>query len=304
MWGWAYRRCVVTELRHLEYFVAVAEELNFAKAALRLQMTQPPLSQQILQLERELGVQLFFRTKRKVELTAAGAVFLVEARAILKRVDHAADLARRADSGEIGELSIGFVGSATYDVLPVVVREYQRRYPGVHLSLTEMSTPLQVESLARGDIDIGVLRPPVSSGLEALTVQSARCVLAIPQGHPLAQSDTISLHDTATVPYVLLSRKTWAGLYDDIVSLCNQSGFAPNIAQEALEFQTVIGLVAAGIGIAFVPPSSQNLHARDVVYRTVEDVAPMAAMGIAWRTGDSSALVRNFVDIGAAWEKF
>lgn len=291
------------ELRHLEYFVAVAEELNFARAAVRLKMTQPPLSQQILQLERELGVQLFFRTKRKVELTAAGEVFLGEARAILHRVHHATDLVRRADRGEIGELSVGFVGSATYDILPVVVREYQRKYPGVHLSLTELSTPLQVEALGRGDIDIGVLRPPVSGGIESITVHSARCVLAIPQEHPLAGSERIFLHDTASVPYVLLSRTTWAGLYDDVLSLCHKSGFTPDIAQEALEFQTVIGLVAAGIGVAFVPPSSQNLHAREVVYRTVSDFAPMAEMAIAWRTGDSSALVRNFIDIAASWEK-
>ncbi len=292
----------IVELRRLEYFVAVAEELNYAKAAVRLKMTQPPLSQQILQLERELGVKLFFRTKRKVELTAAGEVLLREARGILRRVDHAADLARRADRGEIGELSIGFVGSATYDILPVVVREYRRQYPGVHLSLTEMSTPLQVEALVRGDIDIGVLRPPVPVGIESKTVQSAECVLAIPKGHPLAHAGAISLHDTATVPYVILSRKTWGGLYDDVVSLCNRSGFRPNIVQEALEFQTVIGLVAAGIGIALVPPSSQNLHAREVVYKTLDDVAPMTEMAIAWRTGDSSPLVRNFVDTGAAWQ--
>ncbi|MDQ0189197.1 LysR family transcriptional regulator [Alicyclobacillus cycloheptanicus] len=291
------------ELRHLEYFVAVAEELNFARAAARLKMTQPPLSQQILQLERELGVQLFQRTKRKVELTAAGEVFLREARDVLARVDHAAEQARRADRGEIGELSIGFVGSATYDILPVVVREYRRRYPHVHLSLTEMATPVQVEALARRDIDVGVLRPPVAGAIESVTIHAAHCVLAIPKGHPLAQAPSISVQDTACVPHILIARKTWAGLHDEIVSLCNRSGFTPHIVQEAFEFQTVLGLVAAGIGIAFVPPSAQNLHARDVVYRTVAGPAPMAAMAIAWRTTDASALVRNFVDIASAWEQ-
>ncbi|QSO51789.1 LysR family transcriptional regulator [Alicyclobacillus curvatus] len=291
------------ELRHLKYFVAVAEELNFARAADRLQMTQPPLSQQILQLERELGVPLFFRTKRKVELTAAGTVLVNEARTILRQVEHAADLVRLAAGGEIGELSIGFVGSATYDILPVVVREYRRQYKGVHLSLTELSTPMQVLALERGDIDIGVLRPPVPSGIDSLTVQSADCVLAMPKEHPLAGAASIRLRDTAGFPYVLLSRKTWVGLYDEVVTLCNRSGFTPNIVQEALEFQTVIGLVAAGIGVALVPPSSQNLHARDVIYKSLTDVAPSAAMAIAWRTGDSSALVQNFVAIAAIWKE-
>lgn len=295
------------EIRHLVYFIAVAEELNFGRAAKRLQMTQPPLSQQIQQLERELRVVLFDRTKRSVALTAAGQVFLTEARAILHRVEDAVEQVRRADRGEVGELHVGFVGSATYDILPVVVREYRRRYPQVALSLVELATPKQLVAMQRGDIDVGILRPPIEGDFCVITVQQSPCMLAIPRGHPLAHVQPLRLVDTAQHAYVCIARQTWAGLYDEFLSLCNAAGFHPNIAQEAFEFQTVMGLVAAGVGIAFVPPSAQNLHAREVVYREVVDHRPLSAMAIAWRgVSDASPgppLVENFIAIAQDWQQ-
>ncbi|GEN34901.1 MULTISPECIES: LysR family transcriptional regulator [Aneurinibacillus] len=286
------------ELRHLEYFMAVAEELNFSRAAARLNITQPPLSQQIQQLERELGVPLFHREKKRIQLTGAGELFLVEVRRILAGVSHAVKVAQRAHRGEVGSLVVGFVGSATYDILPAVIREYQLRFPDVHISLYEMSTPEQIEALRQNRIDIGILRPPVSDpALRTNIVQAAPCVLALPKNHPLLEKKEIRLVDTAHFPFVALSRKTWAGLYDEFLSLCNRMGFHPIIRQEALEFQTVIGLVAAGIGIAVVPVSAMNLHTQDVVYRNVKDGMPNAAMGLSWRRDAASPLVDKFVHI-------
>jgi DNA-binding transcriptional LysR family regulator len=289
------------ELRHFQYFVAVAEELHFGRAAARLKMTQPPLSQQIKHLEAEVGVPLLMRTQRRVRLTPAGEAFLEEARRVLKAADHAVAAARRAAKGEVGRLTVGFVGSATYDVLPVILREYRRRCPDVQVSLQEMPTPAQVEALRAGEIDIGMVRPPLSEPwLLVEVLQESECVLAIPRTHPLAEQESISLDDVREVPFVLLSRSTWANLYDEILGLCWENGFSPRISQEAKEFQTVIGLVAGGMGIAVVPKSARNLHTRDVIYREVAGRMPTVAMALAWRRESASSIVQTFVRIAKA----
>ncbi|MHB1683447.1 MAG: LysR family transcriptional regulator [Bacilli bacterium] len=288
----------MTELRRLEYFVAVAQELHFGRAAARLQMTQPPLSQQIQLLEEELGVRLLERTKRRVQLTMPGEVYLREILPVLAGIQTAAEAAQRAQKGEVGRLTVGFVGSATYDILPALIREYRSRFPGVSVSLQELSTPSQEAALRKGSIDLGLVRPPVSDDTLAVhVIQESPCVLALPAFHELLAREQIRLQDLAKSPFVLLSRQTWAGLYDEILGLCHQVGFNPLIRQEAFEFQTVIGLVAAGLGVAVVPPSAQNLHTRDVVYRQVAGLMPSAAMGIAWRRDDASPLVREFIDL-------
>ncbi|WP_067930441.1 LysR family transcriptional regulator [Alicyclobacillus kakegawensis] len=289
------------ELRHLEYFLAVAEERHFGRAAQRLCMTQPPLSQQIRQLEREVGAPLFLRGHRGVELTAAGQVMVEEARKVIAAARHALESARRAGRGEIGRLSVGFVGSATYDILPAVLREYSARHPGVAVSLFELSTPDQEQALSRGVIDVGLVRPPLGSrGLVVEVVQESDCVLAVPRQHALAQAPLIRLSDLKDVALVALARSTWEGLYDAVIGLCRDAGFSPAIRQEAKEFQTVIGLVAGGLGVAFVPRSARNLHAREVIYRELSGPAPRAAMGLAWRRGDESPSVRAFIEVARA----
>lgn len=281
------------ELRQLHYFIAVAEELNFSRAAERLRITQPPLSLQIKHLEAEIGFPLFYRNNRQVELTDAGKMFLEEVRKIFTHLERAVENAKRTHHGEIGSLNVGFVGSATYDILPSVLREFHNLYPDVQVHLFEMSTPVQIQALLEEEIDIGVLRPPVNSdSLCTEIVSTMPCVLAVPKKHPLVGKKNLSLSDLSGYPFVMLSRKTWAGLYNEILALCN-----PIIQQEALEFQTVIGLVAAGLGIAVVPQSAINLHTQDVVYLNLDHQLPTASMGISWRQNDKSALVNAFIQM-------
>lgn len=279
------------ELRQLQYFLTVAEELNFSRAAERLRITQPPLSLQIKNLETELGVSLFNRNNRHVELTDAGKYFFDEVYKLFDHLHRAVENTQRTHQGEIGKLRVGFVGSATYDILPSVLREFRSLYPDVQVHLLEMSTPMQMEALLEEEIDVGVLRPPVHyEALRTEIVSIAPCVLAVPKQHPLLQRENISLADLSPYPFVMLARKTWAGLYDEILGLCN-----PIIQQEALEFQTVIGLVAAGMGIAVVPQSAMNLHTQDVVYINLKNQLPIASMGISWRRNDLSPLVKTFI---------
>jgi DNA-binding transcriptional LysR family regulator len=281
------------ELRQLHYFIAVAEELNFSRAAERLRITQPPLSLQIQHLESELGFPLFYRNNRQVALTDAGKIFLDEVRKLFIHLERAVGNAKRTYHGEIGTLNVGFVGSATYDILPSVLREFRSLYPDVQVHLFEMSTPKQIDALLKEEIDIGVLRPPVHSELLCTEVVSTMpCVLAVPKQHPLLAKEDLTLSDLSYYPFVMLSRKTWAGLYNEIVALCN-----PIIQQEALEFQTVIGLVAAGMGIAVVPQSAINLHSQDVVYLELNQKLPTASMGISWRQNNQSPLVKAFIQI-------
>jgi DNA-binding transcriptional LysR family regulator len=284
------------ELRQLHYFLAVAEELNFSRAAERLRITQPPLSMQIQNLEKELGFPLFYRNNRHVELTDAGNVFRKDVQNIMDQLQRAAERARRTHHGEIGTLKVGFVGSATYDILPAVLREFRRSHPEVEVQLFELSTPAQIHMLYEDKIDVGVLRPPVDNDAICTEIVSvAPCVLAVPKQHPLLERNNLSVAAIRPYPFVMLSPKTWAGLYDEVLKLCN-----PTIRQEALEFQTVIGLVAAGMGIAVVPQSAMNLHTQDVVYLRLNSELPLAPMAISWKRNNQSLLVRTFVNMAKA----
>jgi len=281
------------ELRQLQYFIAVAEELNFSRAAERMHMTQPPLSIQIQNLEKELGILLFNRNNRKVELTDAGKLFYRDVLKTMDFLDHSVENARRVHLGELGHLRVGFVGSATYDILPEVLREFRSLYPDIKVHLSELSTTAQLDALRQNIIDVGVLRPPVlDETLCTEIVSISRCMLAVPKQHPLLQLDIVTLADLKPYPFVLLSPRTWPGLYHEILGLCN-----PFIQQEALEFQTVIGLVAAGMGVAIVPKSAMNLHTKEVVYIDLLQQLPLTSMGITYRRNDQSLLVKTFCDI-------
>ncbi|MBP1965636.1 LysR family transcriptional regulator [Paenibacillus aceris] len=285
------------ELRQIEYFIAVAEELHFGRAAKRLQMTQPPLSQQILQLEKELGVMLFERSKRHVELTNAGKVFLQESLHALTQLEQAKAAAQRAQMGMLGRLVLGFVGSATFDILPNLVRAFQDQYPYVDLVLHEMPTPMQIEAFRRKDIDIGFVRTPVVDRLlSLLSVHQETCIAVVPKLHPLAQRSSVSMGDLSAERFILVEREVWPSWYDDIVTKCREAGFSPIIRQNVKEIQTVVGLVAAGLGISIVPSSTANLHARDVAYVNIEGNAPRVDMSIAWRTDNNSPIVKQFLE--------
>src|SRR5574340_256525 len=244
------------ELRHLRYFVAVAEELHFGRAAARLGTAQPPLSQQIRQLEGELGVELLARTRRRVELTEAGRVFLDEARGILQRVTQATSAARRAARGETGSLAIGVVASATYGLLPRVVRAFRERHPDVALTMSVMSTGAQVAALRAGQLQLAVARPPFGDEtLVAEPLHEEPVVAAIPSGHRLSAKRSLPLRALAGEPFVLFPRDRRPGWYDFVLGLCREAGFEPVVGQDAPELATALALVAAGDGVTLVPAS-------------------------------------------------
>ena len=286
------------ELRSLRYFVMLADELHFGRAAKRLSMTQPPLSQAISGLERELGVRLFERTRRRVALTHAGAAFLDEARATLARAAHAIELARRADRGEVGHLAIGYLAATAYSLLPLVLRDFRRSFPGVKLELKELTLPQQFEALRRGDVDVGLLRPPVADAdLASETILSEPFVLALPARHPLTALRLVPVKRLATEPFVMFPRQPGLVFHDLVMGFCLRSGFTPQVAQEANQTHTVVGLVSAGIGVALVPASTQKIGLAGVAYRPLRETTPQSRTAVAWRQSDSSPVVAAFLDV-------
>jgi DNA-binding transcriptional LysR family regulator len=285
------------ELRHLRYFIAVAEELHFRRAAERLHMSQPPLSQQIRQLEEEVGAQLLTRNQRKVELTAAGAAFLVRAREILDAVEDAARQARRVQRGEVGRLAVGFVGSAMYSFVPELLRAFRDSAPDIALRLNEMGTTEQLRQLDDGRLDVGFLRTPGRwPGLSFETVLEEQVVVAMPDVHPLAQRSIVPLSDLTGESLVLLTPGGSPGLRAALATSIAQLGGEERIAQEASEMQTVIGLVAAGVGISLVPESVRALVRHGVSYRPLDGDAPTVKLAMGWRTTDDSPVLASFLE--------
>ncbi len=294
------------ELRHLRYFVTLAEELHFGRAAERLHIAQPPLSQQIRQLERELGFELFHRTKRSVQLTEAGQVFLSEVQQILKQLQQAIQAGRQTSRGEIGQLVVGFVSSAAYNILPTLLRTFRSSVPGVRLELHELTTDQQLEWLREGRMDVGFLRPPIEENTFSWeTIFQEPLMVALPETHLLANQSDVCLRSLADELFILFPRILAPGLYDLIISLCQQAGFSPSVAQEAIQMQTIVSLVAAQMGVAIVPASLQNLQRTGVVYKNIQEpsskVAIIKDVGVAiamiWRRNETSPTVHGFLEI-------
>jgi DNA-binding transcriptional LysR family regulator len=285
------------ELRHLRYFVAVAEELHFGRAAARLHMAQPPLSQQIRHLERELDVALFARTKRRVELTAAGRVFLEEARALLAGAEQAVRTVQRASRGEIGQLAIGFVPSADLDVLPRVLSVWKAHSPQVEISLHALLSGAQIDALHAGAIQVGFVRLPVDeTGLVVEPIQREPLVAALPSGHRLAGSARVNLADLAADTMVLFTRDVAPGYYDVFIAACRRAGFTPRLLH-ASSMQTNLGLVAAGLGVTLMPASIRNLRRAGVVYRPLAFPVPHVEMAVAHRADEPSPILPAFLRI-------
>jgi DNA-binding transcriptional LysR family regulator len=286
------------ELRQLRSFVAVAEELHFGHAARRLRIAQPALSRQIQALEKELLVQLLFRNRRRVQITPAGQIFLDRARLILARSDEAILAAQRAGEGVSGTLNLGFVGSATYDVLPGVLREFLQAAPHVDLTLSEMTVHAQIEALTEKRIDVGLLRLPTKTeGLVFRTIAREPLYVALPGSHSLAQSAALRLSALAEEPFVLYPdhpRPSWT---EFVIGLCQQAGFRPTVVQRTVEIQTTLSLVAAGIGVSIVPKCIGNLQRKDVVFRRLLGVRARTELLVAYRERDPSPVVQSFLKV-------
>lgn len=288
------------ELRHLRYFVAVADEGHVTRAAERLGIQQPPLSQQIQALERELDVQLFRRMPRGVELTPAGRTFYGEAKAILIRAAEAAEAARRAARGEAGRIGLGFTSSASFHpFVPRAIRAFRDAHPLVAFALEESGTTELVEALRTEQIDAAFIRSPIgaAAGVAVHPVLDEPMVVALPSGHSLAgPAVPLPLAALARETFILYRRPVGPGLHDAIIAACDRAGFSPTIGQEAPRMLSTLSLVAAGLGVSLVPASMSRLEAEGVAYRPLAGSAQLRApLNLAYRRGESSAAVHGFI---------
>ncbi|MFA5938464.1 MAG: LysR family transcriptional regulator [Sinimarinibacterium sp.] len=280
------------ELRHLRYFVAVGDARHFTRAAQGLGIGQPPLSQQIMALEREIGTPLFRRLPRGVELTSAGHAFIEDARRILREVDQATERARRVARGELGRIRIGMINSAPFHpLIPKVIREFRRRYPAVALSLEERTTPGLAAAVRNQTVDAAFVRPLLEEepGLCSEALVDEDMVVALPSGHPLARRARIPLLALSIEPFVLFSRAVGAGLHDEIIIACRDAGFSPRVVQEASQVTSIVNLVAAGLGVSIVPASMQHVHTDGVSYRPIQRPVPKARLSLIYRDADREA---------------
>jgi DNA-binding transcriptional LysR family regulator len=291
------------ELRHLRYFLAVAEELHFHRAATRLHISQPPLSQQIRALERELGVTLLERNRRRVTLTAAGEGFRDDARMILAAVERASERARDLARGSLGTLSIGFVGSAMFSpTLPDILREFRAGHPDVALALRELPTTAQLQALVGGELDVGVIRGPVADAevdpqLELMTIQREHLVAALPADHRLATRRRLRAEELRGETFVILARREAPGLYAGLASTMGEAGGVPDDVLEVAEMQTIISLVAGGFGVSLVPASVGEVDRSGVAFRPIAGSTPTIELELAWRAGPGSPVRDAFLAV-------
>jgi DNA-binding transcriptional LysR family regulator len=284
------------DLRQLSYFVAVAEELSFSRGALRVHISQPPLSRQIARLEQDLGAKLLIRSSHEVILTEAGKALLVEARSLLAQSKTIGDVVRRAERGEAGSLRIGFVGSTIYTSLPTLLSQYRLLYPDVEVSVKQLTVARQTELLRSGDIDVGIIRQAIAdTRLSTRSLFKEPFMAALPVHHRLAGREKVSLPSLAEERFVIFSREEAPAIHGQLSRMCEVAGFSPRIAQEAYPMSTVVGLVAAGVGIALVPASMQRLQVQGVVYRHLSGTTAKTEFFLAWRSDNNARTLKNFL---------
>lgn len=284
------------ELRHLRYFIAVAEELHFGRAALRLNISQPPLSQQIQLLEKQIGARLLARTNRSVQLTAAGRQFLLDARAILLEVDQAASRAARLHQGEEGEIRIGFTSSAPFiAAVSDALFTFRQRYPQVHIQMQEMNTRQQLTPLGDGRLDLGVMRNtplPDTLAWQLLLREPLCCV--VHQAHPLARRSQVSVRELAQEPFVFFDAQSGTALYGETMALLHRYQIQPYITQEVGEAMTILGLVATGLGISILPASFQRAQLAQLVWLPLAEPDAWSEMWLVWsRQRETSAVMAH-----------
>ena len=284
------------DLRHFRYFQALAQELHFGRAAARLCIAQPALSRQIQQLEEEIGTPLLRRTQRRVELLPAGQVFLERSNLILEEVERAAVDARRTGAGEFGRLSVGFIHSSTYGLLPSIIERFRHLYPDIEVELHEMPIAEQHVALTRGMIDVGLLRPqPAPSEVEVQAVLEDPFLIAVPQTHRFARRKAVRLCELQDEPMVMFPRRGSPLFHARIMAMCLRAGFTPRVVQQATQIHTVAGLVGAGIGLAIIPGTVRNLQSRGVRFLEIEDRPEPVHVALGWlRSKEDMPALRSF----------
>jgi len=288
------------ELRHIRYFLAVAEERNFTRAAAKLGIGQPPLSQQIRDLEAEVGAALFHRVPHGAELTAAGEAFLGEAKASLAAAEKAKLAAQRANRGETGRLALGFTASSAFNtVVSATIRRFQAQWPEVRLSLTEMNTLALMEKLHRGELDATFMRPSLDDppGVRLKRLADEPMVIALPASHPLAKRAALPLSLLANEPFILFPRLVGLSLFDDVVLACRKAGFELEVAQEAPQISSVVNLVAAELGVSIVPESIAQIKLDGVAYRPIEGPPAVARLALAVLKTQRSPVTENLMSL-------
>ncbi len=286
------------ELRHIRYFLAVAEEAHFTRAAAKLGIGQPPLSQQIKDLEKEVGVLLFRRVPHGAELTAAGAAFLDEVRSMPGIAERAIRAAQRASKGETGTIRVGFTASAAFSVVvPKAVRDFQKAYADVELVLEENNTTYLVNGLRSGAIDLAFLRPGFD-GQEQFQIRllsEEPMIVALPSGHRCTKQKTVDLRELRNDPLLLFPRSIGSSLYDTVLQAFRKKGVEPVLGQAAPQIASVVNLVAADLGFSIVPASMAQVQVKGVVYRPIAGDAPMARLSLAYSKDNRSTVLKNFV---------
>ena len=289
------------ELRHLRYFVAVADERSFSRAAEKLGIAQPPLSQQIQSLEKELDVILFDRTKRPLQLTSAGQAFLEASRSTIANLEQSIQRTQRIHLEELNCLTIGFTSSIANGVLPNILRTFRQHYPEIKLILWEENSAFQIERLRDHQTDVVFVYQnhdlTTANDLTMMPLSQEMLVVVLPQNHPLAVQSQISLTDLANEEFIMPRTLVVSDLPEQITDLCKQAGFEPKIVQEATFMVTILGLVAGGMGISILPSSVQNLQRQGVVYRPIQEKTPVNQLIAVWRDADTSTILEQFLTI-------
>lgn len=284
-------------VRQLRYIIAVAEELSFTRAAARLNIAQPPLTRQIKNIELELGYPLFRRTKRSVAITEGCEVILEKGRRLLRELDELTEAGRRASRGETGHIAVGFVGSVAFHFFPRILRDYRAKFPNVSIELVELRNRPLIDALKCGRVDVAFMRPFFQDpGIAMEVVLEERLMVALPSRHPLAKRKVLSIRDLKDEPFVTANRRPGPGIYAFLRSVSERAGYYPKVVQEATDIQSVVGLVAAGMGVAIVTDSIRRLRLEGVRYREFSDVTDTARIVVAWRKKDASATLRTFIE--------
>jgi DNA-binding transcriptional LysR family regulator len=291
------------ELRHIRYFLAVAEEKNISRAAERVGIGQSPLSLQIRDLEREVGTRLLHRIPRGVELTAAGTAFYEVVRGMPAQAERACAAALRASRGELGSLRVGFTASASFNpVAATAIRTFRCAYPNVGVSLEESHTTRLIAGLNEGELDVGFFRPG-SAGTDGLRIRllsEEPLVAVIPAKHAAARIDKLNLADLRDEPFVMFPREVGPTLFDTVITSCRKVGFEPRVDQSAPQLTSIMQLVAAGMGVSLVPASMRQVQVKGVTFKELHDTTAMARVALAWRRSDTSQFVKNFVATAVA----